>query len=107
MLCRRFRHAGNDQDLKEHAYGGPAGIRTRVQNTFCFASYSDNTRMAFRLTPTVLGVVGSSRDSRTCTALAWPRVSHPDRIPGDENRAPGCTLLQVNLFIKNAEQYIY
>jgi len=42
MLCRRFRHAGNDQDLKEHAYGGPAGNRTRVQNTFCFASYSDN-----------------------------------------------------------------
>ncbi len=41
MLCRRFCHAGNDQDLKEHAYGGPGGNRTRVQNTVCIASYSD------------------------------------------------------------------
>jgi hypothetical protein len=26
-LCRRFCHAGNDQDLKEYAYGGDGGIR--------------------------------------------------------------------------------
>jgi len=45
-----------------YPYGGPGGSRTHVQNTFLFASYSNNARMAFRLTPTVLGVVGSSRN---------------------------------------------
>ena len=30
-------------EYTERAYGGPGGNRTRVQNTFCSASYSDNT----------------------------------------------------------------
>ena len=29
-----FAYAGNDQDLKEYAFGGPGGSRTRVQKSF-------------------------------------------------------------------------
>ena len=38
ILCRRFCYAGNDQDLKEYAFGGPGRNRTAVQNNFLTTS---------------------------------------------------------------------
>ena len=42
IICRRFCYAGNDQDLKEYAFGGDGRNRTAVQNTFRVASHNHN-----------------------------------------------------------------
>jgi hypothetical protein len=40
----RYTSATTDGAVIEpHAFGGPGGIRTPVQDTFLFASYSNNT----------------------------------------------------------------
>ena len=66
---RPIANLAKSSSMCQSFFGGPGGSRTRVQNTFLFASYSNNARMAFRLTPTVLGVVGSSRNYQNMYGL--------------------------------------